>query len=147
MALNLTCGRRQVMSPCSPAMGVELSQNRDLSSEGKSGSSNRGWAPHSALPSSFIAPATFQPGSSYRLCQQLNLSQLWPSSLPPCTFHLRTKETLALHIHESLYICAKMKKFNLLICDYTVTCFLPLFYFLSWIFGQLCCMHVIYDAI
>lgn len=63
LALRLTCGRSQVTSSCSLAMGVEPSQSRDASSEGKSGSSNRASPPHSALPSSFMAPASSQPGS------------------------------------------------------------------------------------
>lgn len=63
LALRLTCGRSQVTSSCSLAMGVEPSQSRDASSEGKSGSSNRASPPHSALPSSFMAGASSQPGS------------------------------------------------------------------------------------
>lgn len=63
LALCLTCGRSQMTSSCSLAMGVEPSQSRDASSEGKSGSSNRASPPHSALPSSFMAPASSQPGS------------------------------------------------------------------------------------
>ncbi len=63
LPLGLTCGRRHVTPPCSLAMGVELSENREVSSEGKSGSSNRASSPpHSALPSSFMAPAALQPG-------------------------------------------------------------------------------------
>ena len=92
LALCLTCGRSQVTSPCSLAMGVEPSQSRDVSSEGKSGSSNRASPPHSALPSSFMAPASSQPGS-HLLGQRgggVDLSQLWSSSIPPCTFHTCT---------------------------------------------------------
>lgn len=50
------------MSPCSLAMGVELSESREVSSEGKSRSSYRASPPHSALPSAFMAPLCFEAG-------------------------------------------------------------------------------------
>lgn len=55
---NSTCGRSQVMLPCSLTIGVELSQNRVVSSEGKSGSSNKVSGPDCGLPSSFMTPAS-----------------------------------------------------------------------------------------
>lgn len=55
-------------------MGVELSQNRDVSSEGKSGSSNRASPTHS----SFMSPACLQPGS-YLWGLRMNVTILTPS--------------------------------------------------------------------
>lgn len=48
------------MLPCSLTIGVELSQNRVVSSEGKSGSSNKVAGPDCGLPSSFMAPVLFR---------------------------------------------------------------------------------------
>lgn len=76
-----TCGRLQVMLPCSLAMGVELSENRDVSSEGKSGSSNSSSLPLSAIPSALMALLCFYLGLG---CP---VSRLWPSSLPPRAFN------------------------------------------------------------
>lgn len=72
-----TCGRRHVMPPSSLPMGVELSENREVSSEGKSRSSNRPSSSLMALPSR-------QPGWCL-LGQRVNVSLPRPSSLPSST--------------------------------------------------------------
>lgn len=79
-----TWGRSQVMSPCSLEMGVELSRNRDESSQGKSWSSNRAAREQTPPPSSFMVPGKL-------LGQQVSLSQLWPSSQCPWTSCLEHK--------------------------------------------------------